>query len=134
MTRFILDTDTLIDFSKGWEPTRSRFLELIDAGDVLGICAITIAEFYAGIPSETRPLWDEFFSSLAYWGISREAAVAAGVDRYEFGRKGQPITTADSLIAAVARAQHAIILTSNAKDFPMQTVSVRSLRDEGQAG
>jgi predicted nucleic acid-binding protein len=128
MTRYILDTDTLIDFSKGWEPTRSKLLQLIQGGDVLGVCAITIAEFYAGIPPENRLLWDEFFASLTYWGITREAAAAAGVDRYELARKGLSITTADSLIAAVAKEQHAIVLTSNTKDFPIEGLTVQSLR------
>jgi len=135
MTRYLLDTDTLIDFSKGWEPTRSRLLQLIESGEALGVCAITIAEFYAGIPPDNRAVWEEFFAALTYWDITREAATAAGRDRYDFARKGPPITTADSLIGAVAREQHAAILTTNIGDFPMEGVAARSLRiDRGHWG
>src|SRR5918996_1079818 len=101
MTRYLLDTDTLIDFSKGWEPAHSNLLALIAGGDVLGVCCINVAEFYAGVPAEHRSLWDEFFASVAYWDVSRLAAIAAGVDRYAFNRQGRRLTTADSLIAAV---------------------------------
>ena len=47
MTRFLLDTDTLIDFSKGREPTPTRILQLLQAGDMLGVCAINTAELYS---------------------------------------------------------------------------------------
>jgi predicted nucleic acid-binding protein len=130
MARYLIDTDTLIDFSKGWEPTRSKLLQLIDGGDVLGVCGINITEFYAGVPPESRGLWDEFFSALPYWGIGRETATVAGIRGYDLAREGRPITTADTLIAAVATEQHAIVLTSNTKDFPIQGLTVRSLRAE----
>jgi predicted nucleic acid-binding protein len=129
MTRYLLDTDTLIDFSKGREPTRSRILQMIEAGDVLGVCAINVSEFYAGLPEEQRSTWDEFFTALPYWPISREAAIQAGRERYEFSRQGRTVTTADALIAAVARENQATIITSNIKDYPMPGVSLLSLRE-----
>jgi predicted nucleic acid-binding protein len=128
MTRYLLDTDTLIDFSKGREPTRSRVLEMIDAGDVLGVCAVNVAEFYAGLPREHRHVWDDFFASLTYWDISKDAASLAGADRYQLGRSGKSVTTTDALVAAVARDHGATIITSNIKDYPMEDVTVFSLR------
>ena len=92
----------LIDFSKGREPACSRLLEMIEAGDDLGVCPINIAEFYAGVPREQRALWDEFLSSLCYWEIGLESARQAGCFRYDFARKGIVISTADSLVASVA--------------------------------
>jgi predicted nucleic acid-binding protein len=129
MTRYLLDTDTLIDFSKGRESTRSRILQMIEAGDVLGVCAINVSEFYAGLPEAQRSIWDAFFASLPYWHISREAAIQAGRERYEFSRQGQTVTTADALIAAVARENQATIITSNIKDYPMPGVSLLSPRE-----
>jgi predicted nucleic acid-binding protein len=128
MTRYLLDTDTLIDFSKGREPTRSRVLEMIDAGDVLGVCAVNVAEFYAGLPREHRDVWDDFFASLTYWDISKDAASRAGADRYQLGRSGKSVTTTDALVAAFAREQGATIITSNIKDYPMEDVTAVSLR------
>lgn len=128
MTRYLLDTDTLIDFAKGWEPTRSRVLQMIAAGDVLAVCAISVAEFYAGVPEEQRGVWDDFLGSLTYWDISRDAALAAGRDRWRLARQGRVLTTADALIAATARAYEATILTNNARDFALTATPVLSLR------
>jgi predicted nucleic acid-binding protein len=123
-----LDTTALIDFSKGWEPVRGEILRMIEDGDELGICAINLAEFYTGVPEVERPVWDEFFEALPCWEIGREEGLQAGYYRWQFARSGQTLGTADSLIAAVARRQQAVILTDNVKDYPMSDVEVQSVR------
>jgi predicted nucleic acid-binding protein len=129
--RYLLDTSVLIDFSKGWEPARSRIAELIAGGDEIGVSAINVAEFFAGLPTDKRADWDAFFGALDYWEISRGAATRAGIYRYAFARAGQTITTADALIAAVAWERAAVLITRNAKDFPMLDVQVEALAREG---
>jgi len=128
MSRYLLDTSTLVDFSKGYEPVRTRVLALIEASDVVGTCAVVVAEFYSGLPPDVRPSWDRFFASLTYWEITREVAAMAGQDRYDFARRGQARATTDLLVAAVARQNDAIIVTDNAKDFPGSGVRLLSLR------
>lgn len=128
MTRYILDTIALIDFSKSREPTRSRIFLMIEAGDELGVCAVNVAEFYAGLPVIERPQWDEFFSALRYWGITQEAARQAGMWRFEFRRRGNFLTTTDMLIAAVAQERGAVILTDNITDYPIDEVRVLPLK------
>ena len=54
MTRCLLDTTALIDFSKGRQPASSRILRMFEAGDEVGVCAIVVAEFYAGLVPEQR--------------------------------------------------------------------------------
>ncbi|MCL5962210.1 MAG: PIN domain-containing protein [Chloroflexi bacterium] len=127
MTRYLLDTTALIDFSKGREPARSRILEMIQTGDELGVCAVNVAEFYSGLPPENRPTWDEFIGSLEYWAASRTAAARAGGYRYEYSRQGQAISTTDALIAAVAQERGAVIVTNNVKDFPLPGTLLLSL-------
>jgi len=102
---------------------------MIEAGDELGVCAINVAEFYAGIPPERRSIWDEFIDSLRYWGITRDAASQAGRFRYEFARKGIMLSTTDALIAAVAQERGAVVMTSNVKDYPMREIHILSLKD-----
>ena len=48
MTYYLLDTDTLIDFSKGREPVVSRINQWIKDGDVLGVCPINITRVLRG--------------------------------------------------------------------------------------
>jgi predicted nucleic acid-binding protein len=129
MTRYLLDTDALIDFSKGVEPVTARLLAWIDGTEVVGVCAISVAEFCAGLSSEQAGEVQDLLDSLTYWDISRTAAVRAGQDRYSFARAGVTITTTDALLAAVAREQKATLVTSNLKDFPMSDVALLSLRE-----
>jgi tRNA(fMet)-specific endonuclease VapC len=128
MSKYLLDTDTLIDFSKGREPVRSRLLVLIGQGHELAICSINEAEFYAGLPREKRQQSEEFFLALIYWSVSQTAARAAGIMRYDFARSGKSLAMSDCLVAAVAIEQEAIILTSNTDDYPQPEAMTVSLR------
>jgi tRNA(fMet)-specific endonuclease VapC len=127
MSRYLLDTDALISFSKGKEPALSFIKKAIAAGDELGVSPVTVAEFYAGLPAETDATWDEFFDAVEYWTVSREAAKQAGAWRYQFARKGRRLSTTDLLTAAVAAERDAILVTSNVKDFPMQGLELLPL-------
>jgi predicted nucleic acid-binding protein len=94
------------------------------------MCAVNVAEFYAGLPLEHRQMWDQFFASLTYWywEISRDAAARAGADRYQPGHSRKSVTTTDGLVAAVARDHGATIITNNIKDYAMEEITLLSLR------
>lgn len=129
MTRYLLDTDALIDFSKGVEPVTARILFWIDGAETVALCAVSVAEFYAGLPPEHAREWQHFISSLAYWEITPEVAMQAGQDRYHLGRVGVTMTITDALLAATARGYQATLVTSNVKDFPLEELSVLSIRE-----
>src|SRR2546425_8330405 len=120
MTRYLLDTTALIDFSKGRPSARSFILDAIDSADELGVCPINAAEFYAGLTPRERASWETFFADLSFWPISLSASVQAGIWRYDFERKGQVLSISDLLTAAGAQEQRAIVATSNGRDFPME--------------
>jgi predicted nucleic acid-binding protein len=128
MSRYLLDTTALIDFSKGREPACSQIQAWIDGGDELGVSAINVAEFYAGLPPQQRTHWEQFLGALELWSITRDAAIEAGIWRYQFARQGVALTTADTLVAAVAREQHAVNVTNNLRDFPMSGVQLLPLK------
>jgi len=128
MTRYLLDTTALIDFSKGREPACSRLHGWIDGGDEVGLCAINVAEFYAGLPSQQRALWGEFLAALDLQDITSDAAIQAGIWRYDFARQGVILTTTDTLVAAVARDWQAILVTNNLKDYPMSGLQLLPLQ------
>jgi predicted nucleic acid-binding protein len=127
MTRFLLDTDVLIDFSNGHEPGLSFVRRAVDDGDELGVTAVNLAEFWAGLTEPQRAAWEEFFEPLEYWTISPAAAKQAGRWRYDFARRGRPLPTTDTLIASVAQEQQAVIVTKNGRDFPMPGVRLLTL-------
>jgi predicted nucleic acid-binding protein len=128
VTRYLLDTSTLVDVSKQHEPTRSRVRALLASGDDVGVCAVTIAEFMSGLPPRERPVWTRLFITLPGWRITRQAAQRAGYYRYSFARQGRQIETGDALIAATAWYWSAIVVTGNVKDFPMTDIQVVSFR------
>jgi predicted nucleic acid-binding protein len=120
--RFLLDTTVLIDASRHREPARSWLQEVLGLSSEVGVCVVTIAEFFAGLRPDERPRWEAFVNELTYWGTTREMAKQAGIYRYEYARRGQTILTADSLIAATAAAVGAVLVTENVKDFPMPEI------------
>lgn len=91
---------------------------------MVAVCAVTVGEFYAGLDGDRPQEALEFVTSLPYWDISRTAAMHAGQDRYTFARQGKDLSISAALIAAAAREHHAIVVTSNVKDFPMTDIAV----------
>lgn len=128
MARYLLDTDTLIDFSKGAEPVASRVFALIESDHEVGLSPVQLTEFFYAIPPPNREMWVSFLATLTFWPISGEAAIRAGCDRYDFGRRGQQLSTDDCLTASVARSVQAMVITNNLKHYPMTDIKARSLR------
>jgi tRNA(fMet)-specific endonuclease VapC len=128
MSKYLLDTDTLIDFSKGREPVKTRLLTILTEGHEIAVCPITEAEFYAGHPPEKENETAEFFEALTFWPITRASSRHAGRMRYELARMGKTVSLTDCLIAAIAIEQEATILTSNTADYPQPDVTTLSLR------
>jgi predicted nucleic acid-binding protein len=126
---YVLHTTALIDFSKGFEPSRTKILDLIDAGQQLAVCCVSVAEFFTGLEPAERPPWRQFFGTLPYWDITPEAAEQAGVWRHEYRARGIQLSTTDALVAATAWEQHAILITNNIKHYPMPEVRLLSARD-----
>lgn len=124
MTRYLLDTTVLIDFSKRREPVSSTVLRMLESGDSVGVCAINVAEFYSGARRGEDARMDRFLGALITWPITFEAAVRAGQDRFEYARAGRALSTTDVLVAAVSRAEDAILVTANVKDYPMSDLTL----------
>jgi predicted nucleic acid-binding protein len=116
----LLDTSALIDLSKGSEPTTTWLKQQSAAGEELGICPITVTEFYSGLEAVEYPQWDEFFATLTFCPISFNAAIQAGKWRASFRARGIQLSTTDTLIAAVAVEIGAVVVTSNTRHYPMQ--------------
>ena len=128
MARFLLDTSVLIDFSKSIPATVHGLETLAESGDELCVCSIVIVEFVSGLRPEDRPWWVDLLLSMRYLPDSRTMAMDAGRYRYHLARRGRSISTTDALIASVAQAWDATLLTENPKHFDLAGLTVRSLR------
>lgn len=128
MTRYLLDTTVLIDFSVGRTPVKAHILKLIREGNDLAVCPISVAEYYAGASPGDDPDMDRFIRRLPCWDTSREIAMIAGDYRFRFRHAHQrKLPTPDTVIAATARHHEATLLTNNPKDFPMTDIAVERL-------
>jgi tRNA(fMet)-specific endonuclease VapC len=125
--RFRLDTTVLIEASRHREPALSWLREALRTPDEVGVCAVIVAEFFAGLQPDERPRWESFIDDLTYWATTPEVARHTGIYRYEYARRGQTILTADALIAATAAAVGATPVTDNAKHFPMPEIKTMRL-------
>jgi len=125
--RYLLDTTVLGDASKNREPVRSRVDDLLSGPSEVGVSAVNVAEFIAGVRPEDRPEAETYLDGLVHWGVTREIAVQAGRYRYAYARQGQTILIPDALIAATARVLGATLVTNNVKDFPMPALAVERL-------
>lgn len=119
-----MDTAVLVAFSKQREPGYSTMLSLLRAGDEIGVCDVIVTEFFAGVRPADRKQWAAFFDWLEYWPVDNRIAIRAGLYRHAFARAGITISTPDALIAAVAVETDAIVVTSNARHYPMAGLQI----------
>lgn len=124
--RLLLDTTVLIDLSKNFGDVLTSLNAVVASGGILGVCAISVAEFLAGVPAPQRGRWERWIADFEYWDISREAAVLAGVFRFDLARQGRALQIPDALMAATAVVTDSILVTNNIKDYPM--LNLRLLR------
>jgi predicted nucleic acid-binding protein len=125
--RFRLDTTVLIEASRHREPALSWLREALRTPDDVGVCAVIVAGFCAGLRPDERPRWGSFIDELTYWATTHEVARQASIYQYEYARRGQTILTADALIAATAAAVGAPLVTDNVKHFLMAEIKIMRL-------
>jgi tRNA(fMet)-specific endonuclease VapC len=123
----LLDTTVLIAHLRGDETATDLLLGLLRDRHSLGTSCVNVAEVERGVRPKERKAVTTLLSRLRFLETTREAAVRAGRYQAEFEKRGRTIHTADALVAGTARAHGAILLTGDARDFPMRDLRVESL-------
>jgi len=124
VANYLLDTTVLVDFLNGRQQVVDMVNSLASPSNRLGVCCVSVAELYAGTNQERRAAADQLIGVMDFYDVSLAAAKEAGRYRYEFARRGIALSTADTLIAATAIAEDAILITANTKDFPMEEIKL----------
>ena len=115
-SRFLIDTDVLIDYLRG-VAVASAWLEQVEGAPM--VSAITVAELYAGVrEGGERTKLDLFLSAFKIIGINDWVAKRGGLMRRDYF-KSHSIGLADALIAATAEHLGARLATLNSAHFPM---------------
>ncbi len=117
---FLLDTDTLIYFFKGRGKVAER-LFATPPGDV-AISSVSLYELEVGIAksaqsTKRRRQLDTFLALVSVLPFDGSAARAAALVRVDLERRGLPIGPLDNLIAGVALAHRATLVTRNTREF-----------------
>lgn len=112
----LLDTDVLIDYLRGHASAQSLFAKLPDD---CGISTISIAELHAGVrEGAERKALVTLLDTFVLIELSSTIAAHGGLLRRDWG-KANGLGLNDALIAATALASERVLLTLNAKHFPM---------------
>jgi tRNA(fMet)-specific endonuclease VapC len=113
----IADTDVLIDYLNGQEPSASHVALEIEHG-ALRTTAVTRFELLAGVKSTRQEtLVRGVLDAVPAWPLDAEAADRAAEVRHALEKKGTPIGMGDSLIAGIVLATRGVLLTRNVEHF-----------------
>ena len=126
MPDYLLDTTTMIDYLRNKSGVPELLEKFCSEGGLLCCSPINIVEIYAGMRDKEKALTDEFLQSLECYEIQREIANLAGELKRKYSKKGITLSTPDALIAATAMKKHLILVTNNAKHFPIEGLMIYS--------
>ena len=113
---FLLDTDVLVDFLRGY----SKAVTFVNANSPRVILSsIVVAELYAGVRGDTeQTALENFVSLFPIIPVTSEIAKAGGLYKRDYG-KSHGVGLADAIIAATCEAENAALKTLNVKHYPM---------------
>lgn len=115
MTSFLVDTDVLIDFLRGYTPAVEWMRELRNRPLA---SVITVAELRAGMRGSEESALETLFDALVVVSVDEQIARRAGDLRREFG-PSHGTGLADALIAASSITNGARLVTLNVRHYPM---------------
>lgn len=119
--RFLLDTNICIYIIKQKPPEVLQRFNNYQIGDI-GVSAITVAELEFGVQksqfrTRNQQALTQFLLPLQIVDFDRSAAVVYGDLRATLEKKGTPIGSLDTLIAAHALSLQVTLITNNQKEF-----------------
>ena len=128
--RYLLDTNTCIFLINHKSEAVRRKMKTVAVGEV-GVSSVTVSELEYGVAKskarrKNRMALDQFLLPLEILQYDGTAARHYGVIRAELERKGTPIGSMDTMIAAHALSRDLIVVTNNTREFER----VRGLRVE----
>lgn len=119
--KFLLDTNICIYLIKQRPPEVLQKFRTCQVGDI-GISSITVAELEFGVqksqfPNKNHQALRKFLLPLQVADFNSAAADAYGIIRAMLEKKGTPIGSLDTLIAAHALSLEVVLVTNNEKEF-----------------
>lgn len=122
---YLLDTNVCIRILNNRSPLLAARLRS-QTPDELCLCSVTKAELVFGAYNSARPaenlrVLQVFFAPYVSLPFDDACADAYGRIRFDLQRQGTPIGGDDMLIAAIAIANEAVLVTANTREFARVT-------------
>jgi predicted nucleic acid-binding protein len=127
MTPLLLDTNIIVDALRRRNHRHLLIEQLLDQGQPLASCPVTLTEIYAGMRPHEEKTTRAFMKSLVFLPITEEIAEHAGRLKAHYSKRGKTISFQDASIAAVCIAYGCTLVTENTKDFPMPELKLYPL-------
>lgn len=111
----LLDTDVCIEILRGNQAIIERQLATPDDVTTTWItaCELAYGAAKSARPKENQKLVDGFLATVAIYGLDHVASGYFGALKAKLERAGRIVADADLLIAAIALAQQAVLVTGN---------------------
>ena len=118
--RLVLDTSVLIDHLRGRPQAATEIIpSAIARGDELWSSYVVRAEVLAGMRGAEETATRDLLRLVSWVEVDEAIAEAAGALGRRFLRSHPGIDVADLIVAALAQALDAELLTTNLKHYPM---------------
>jgi predicted nucleic acid-binding protein len=124
---YLLDSGILIDVLNAKRGRSDLIARLIRQGDELASCCITITEVHAGMRPGEEAKTERFLRSLKFHSVTYETSKAAGALQDSWRRQGRTLSLPDATIAAVALEHGLVLVTANARHYPMPELDLYPL-------
>ena len=118
---YLLDTNVCINFLNGTSSSVKQHFQACSPSEI-AVCSIVKAELLFGARNSQRvdanlQILKMFFAPLHSLPFDDQCADEYGLIRSDLKTQGRVIGPNDMLIAAVARANEAVLVTHNTKEF-----------------
>lgn len=120
MVEYCLDTGIVIALLR--KQTIVKRIELLELTNEFFITPITLCELYKGVYRSQNLHYElsilhELLETLSVYDFSRESCRIFGEDFVRLQKSGQMVDDFDVMIASIAKAHGAVIVTRNKKHF-----------------
>jgi len=120
----VLDSSFVIDHLRGESAASDRWHRMFENGDEPIATDIMVCEVRAGLRADAEARFRAFLEPVEFVQPGAAVAMTAGRWRAEARASGRTLSLPDALIAAVADALGAAVVTRNVRDFALTPVRV----------
>jgi len=124
MSKYLLDSNIIIDFLIGREEAINLLNEIKKIDDFPATSPLCIAEVQLGVKKEEEKNTNIFLNSLKVYDVNRTIANKAGTYIRKYKNKGITLPLIDTLIATTCIINNLILVTYDTKHYPIQDLKL----------